>query len=92
MHVERYDAVRAEPYKIVAETVAMAEALHGARHSYATIPPASGVRPDLVSRALGHASTGFMLGVYTHPSGEEELATADRIGAAFEQEEAAAER
>jgi hypothetical protein len=36
-----------------------------------------------VSRALGHASTGFTLDAYTHPSGDEELAAADTIGAAF---------
>jgi integrase len=57
--------------------------LHGSRHTYATLALASGVRPDLVSRALGHATTGFTLDVYSHPSGEEELAAADRIGETF---------
>jgi integrase len=57
--------------------------LQGARHTFATLSLASGVRADLVSRALGHASTGFTLDVYTHPSGEEELAAADRIGEAL---------
>ncbi|HXF37592.1 MAG TPA: tyrosine-type recombinase/integrase [Actinomycetota bacterium] len=58
--------------------------LHGTRHSFATIALAAGVRPDVVSRALGHASTGFTLDVYVHPSGEEELAAADVVGAALE--------
>lgn len=57
--------------------------LHGTRHSFATIALAADVRPDVVSRALGHASTGFTLDVYVHPSGEEELAAADVIGAAL---------
>jgi integrase len=57
--------------------------LHGTRHSFATIALAAGVRPDVVSRALGHATVGFTLDVYVHPSGEEELAAADVMGAAF---------
>jgi integrase len=57
--------------------------LHGSRHTYATLALASGVRPDLASRALGHASVAFTLDVYTHPSGAEELAAADRIGEAL---------
>jgi integrase len=32
--------------------------LHGTRHSFATIALAAGVRPDVVSRALGHAQPG----------------------------------
>jgi integrase len=56
--------------------------LHGTRHTYATIGLAIGVRPDVVSRALGHASTGFTLDVYVHP-GAEELAAADEMGAAL---------
>ena len=54
--------------------------LLGARHTFTTLSLASGVRADLVSRALGHATTGFTLDVYSHPSGEEELAAA--IGSA----------
>ncbi|MEX0991596.1 MAG: site-specific integrase [Actinomycetota bacterium] len=58
--------------------------LHGARHTFATIALESGVRPDLVSRALGHATVGFTLDVYVHPSADEELAAADALGAALE--------
>ena len=50
-----------------------------------TVHWVAGVRPDVVSRALGHASTGFTLDVYVHPSGEEQLAAADVMGAAFEE-------
>lgn len=57
--------------------------LYGTRHSHATIAMAAGVRPDIVSRSLGHASTGFTLDVYVHPSGQEELAAADTLAAAF---------
>jgi integrase len=59
--------------------------LHGTRHSFATIALAEGVRPDLVSQALGHATVGFTLDVYAHPDAEEHLAAADMIGAAFEE-------
>jgi hypothetical protein len=45
--------------------------------------PGLGGPPRSVSRALGHATTGFTLDVYSHPSGEEELAAADRIGETF---------
>ena len=59
--------------------------LHGTRHSFATIALAAGVRPDVVSRALGHASTGFTLDVYVHPDERERTDAADTVGAAFDE-------
>ena len=42
--------------------------LHGARHSYAELALSSGVRLDVVSRALGHASSSFTADQYSHDS------------------------
>jgi integrase len=41
--------------------------LHGARHSYATLALAAGVRLDIVSRQLGHSSVAITADVYGHP-------------------------
>jgi integrase len=44
--------------------------LHGARHSYAEIALSAGVRLDVVSRQLGHASIATTANVYSHDSDE----------------------
>jgi integrase len=41
--------------------------LHGARHSYATLALAAGVRLDIVSKQLGHASVAITADTYGHP-------------------------
>ncbi len=46
--------------------------LHGARHSYVELALTSGVRLDVVSRAIGHASARFTADQYTHDSDEAE--------------------
>lgn len=40
--------------------------LHGARHSYATLALAAGVRLDIVSKQLGHSSVAITADVYGH--------------------------
>ncbi len=40
--------------------------LHAARHTYAEIALAAGVRLDVVSRALGHSSISTTANIYTH--------------------------
>lgn len=60
--------------------------LHSTRHTFATLGLAAGIRPDLVSRALGHASVSFTLDVYTYPSSDEEQHAADLLGAALNEE------
>jgi integrase len=57
--------------------------LHGARHSYAELALSSGVRLDVVSRALGHSSSAFTADQYSHDSEEAAAEAADRIGAAL---------
>lgn len=40
--------------------------LHGARHSYAELALASGVRLDVVSRQLGHSTIATTADIYVH--------------------------
>lgn len=44
--------------------------LHSARHSYAELALKAGVRLDVVSRQLGHASISTTGNIYTHDSDE----------------------
>jgi integrase len=52
--------------------------LHDLRHAYATALLAAGVHPKIVSEALGHASVGFTMDVYSHvlPTMQEQAAKA----------------
>lgn len=54
--------------------------LHGARHSYAELALSSGVRLDVVSRQLGHASIATTANVYAHDSNEAGAEAAERLG------------
>jgi integrase len=58
--------------------------LHGARHSFAEIALASGVRIDVVSRALGHASLSTTADIYTHDNDEAATDAAARVAATLE--------
>jgi integrase len=58
--------------------------LHGARHSYAELALASGVRLDVVSRQLGHASISTTANVYTHDSDDAAAEAAGIVGHALE--------
>jgi integrase len=55
--------------------------LHDLRHSYATLAPASGVHPKVISERLGHASIAITLDTYSHavPALSEEAA--ERVAA-----------
>ena len=55
--------------------------LHGARHSYAELALSAGVRLDVVSRQLGHASISTTANVYSHDSDEAATEAAERLGA-----------
>jgi integrase len=54
--------------------------LHGARHSYAELALAAGVRLDVVSRQLGHASIATTGNIYAHDSDEAATEAAERVG------------
>ena len=54
--------------------------LHGARHSYATLALAAGVRLDIVSKQLGHASVAITADTYGHPDDKALEEAAKRIG------------
>jgi integrase len=58
--------------------------LHGARHSYAEIALAAGVRLDVVSRTLGHASSAFTADQYSHDSDAAAAEAAEIVGRAIE--------
>jgi integrase len=58
--------------------------LHGARHSYAEIALAAGVRLDVVSRTLGHASASFTADQYSHDSDAAAAEAAEIVGRAIE--------
>lgn len=53
--------------------------LHGARHSYAEIALRAGVRLDVVSRTLGHATAAFTADQYAHDSDEAAAEAAELI-------------
>jgi integrase len=54
--------------------------LHGARHSYAEIALGAGVRLDVVSRNLGHASSAFTADQYSHDSDAAAVEAAEIVG------------
>jgi len=53
--------------------------LHGARHSYAELALGAGVRLDVVSRQLGHASISTTANIYTHDNNEAAAEAARKI-------------
>jgi integrase len=55
--------------------------LHGARHTHAELALEAGVRPDVLSRSLGHASIGTTLNVYTHDNDEQAAEAAAKVAA-----------
>ena len=54
--------------------------LHGARHSYAELALGAGVRLDVVSRTLGHASAAFTADQYAHDNDDAAAEAAAVIG------------
>ena len=58
--------------------------LHAARHTYAEIALAAGVRLDVVSRQLGHASIATTGNIYTHDTDEAAAAAAELVARSIE--------
>jgi integrase len=58
--------------------------LHGARHSYATLALGAGVRLDIVSRQLGHASIGTTANIYGHDDRETALDAAEKVASVYD--------
>ena len=58
--------------------------LHAARHTYAEIALAAGVRLDVVSRQLGHASISTTANVYTHDTDEAAAEAAELVARTIE--------
>jgi integrase len=58
--------------------------LHGARHSYAELALGAGVRLDVVSRTLGHATAAFTADQYAHDSDEAAAEAAELVARTIE--------
>jgi integrase len=54
--------------------------LHGARHSYATLALAVGVRLDILSKQLGHSSVVITADVYGHADDKALEEAAEQVG------------
>jgi integrase len=61
--------------------------LHGARHSYAMLALGAGVRLDVVSRQLGHASIATTGNIYAHDDDQVAAEAAERVAAVIFPEE-----
>jgi integrase len=57
--------------RITADAGCVGVRLHDLRHGVATVLAASGNRPELTSKLLGHSTVAFTLQTYTHPSDDE---------------------
>ena len=55
-------------------------ALHGLRHTYATLAIQNGIDVKTSSNILGLYSAGFALDTYAHVTGEMQKEAADRMG------------
>jgi integrase len=60
--------------------------IHAARHTFAEIAISSGVRIDVLSRALGHSSVAITGDIYLHGSDEATKDAAAKIAAVLEGE------
>lgn len=58
--------------------------IHGARHTYAELALSSGVRLDVVSRQLGHASISTTAGNYLHDNDEAAAEAAELVARTIE--------
>lgn len=58
--------------------------LHAARHTYAEIALSAGVRLDVVSRQLGHASISTTGNIYSHDNDEAAAEAAEKVGQVLE--------
>jgi integrase len=74
--------------RLVAEAGVPPIALHGARHSYATVALESGVRLDVVSTQLGHSSVAITADIYAHVSPAAAAEAAERVASVLDAKEA----
>jgi integrase len=58
--------------------------LHSARPTYAELALGAGLRLDVVSRQLGHASIATTGNIYTHDSDEAAAEASERLAALME--------
>jgi integrase len=78
------DTLRGRFQRLAREAGVPVIPLHGARHTYAELALASGVRLDVVSRQLGHASISTTAGNYLHDNDEAAVEAAELVAKAIE--------
>jgi integrase len=78
------DTLRRRWTALVATAGVIAITLHSARHTYAELALAAGVRIDVVSRQLGHASIATTANIYAHDNDEAATEASAKIAAALE--------
>jgi len=71
-------------WKALVKTAVTPITLHGARHSYAELALGAGVRLDVVSRQLGHASVSTTASNYLHHNDEAAADAAAKVAATLE--------
>jgi integrase len=74
------DTLRARWHRLARVAAVPEIPLHAARHTYAELALAGGVRLDVVSRQLGHASIATTANVYSHDTDEAAHEAAQRVG------------
>jgi integrase len=74
------DTLRARWHRLARVAAVPEIPLHAARHTYAELALAGGVRLDVVSRQLGHASIATTANVYSHDTDEAAQEAAKRVG------------
>lgn len=75
------DTLRARWRRLAREAEVPEIPLHGARHSYAMLALGAGMRLDVVSRQLGHASIATTGNIYTPDDEETAREAAERMAA-----------
>jgi integrase len=78
------DTLRAGWRRLAAEAGVPEIPLHSARHTYAELALGAGLRLDVVSRQLGHASIATTGNIYTHDSDEAAAEASERLAALME--------
>jgi integrase len=78
------DTLRGRFQRLAREAGVPVIPLHGARHTYAELALASGVRLDVVSRQLGHASISTTAGNYLYDNDEAAVEAAELVAKAIE--------
>jgi integrase len=78
------DTLRSRFQRLARDAAVPLIPIHGARHTYAELALSSGVRLDVVSRQLGHASISTTAGNYLHDNDEAAAEAAELVARTIE--------